>query len=34
VRPNGHMQNSAIRADAIPNGLVMIETNMTSATIA
>ncbi len=25
VRPNGHRQNSAIRAEAIPNGIVMIK---------
>ena len=31
VRPNGQRQNSAIRADAIPNGMVMIRTNMISA---
>ena len=31
VRPNGHRQNSAIRADAIPNGMVMIRMHITSA---
>src|SRR5262245_29331837 len=34
VRPNGHRQNSAMRADAMPNGMVMIKTNITSATMA
>ena len=31
VRPNGHRQNSAIRPEAIPNGIVMIRMNITSA---
>ena len=34
VRPNGHRQNKAMRADAIPNGIVMIKTNITNATTA
>ena len=34
VRPNGQRQNSAMRADAIPNGMVMIRMNITSATMA
>jgi hypothetical protein len=34
VRPNGQRQKSAIRALAIPNGIVMIKRNMTSATTA
>jgi len=34
VRPNGHRQNSAIRADAMPNGIVMMRINMTSAVSA
>ena len=34
VRPNGHRQNSAIRADATPNGIVMIRMNITSAAMA
>jgi hypothetical protein len=32
VRPNGQGQKSAIRAEAIPNGMVMIRTNITTAT--
>ena len=34
VRPNGQRQNSAIRAEAMPNGIVTIRMNITSATIA
>ena len=34
VRPNGHRQNSAIRMAAIPNGIVMIRMNITSAATA
>jgi hypothetical protein len=34
VRPNGHRQKSAIRAEAIPNGIVTIRMNITSATKA
>ena len=34
VRPKGQRQNSAIRADAIPNGIVMMRMNITSATTA
>ena len=34
VRPNGQRQNSAMRAEAIPNGIVMIRMHITSATTA
>ena len=34
VRPNGQRQNSAMRAEAMPNGIVMMRTNITSATTA
>ena len=34
VRPNGQRQNSAMRADAIPNGMVMIRMNITNAVMA
>ena len=34
VRPNGHRQNRAIRAEANPKGIVMIKMNITSATTA
>ena len=34
VLPNGHRQNNAIRADATPNGIVMMRMNITSATTA
>jgi hypothetical protein len=34
MRPNGHRQKSAMRAEAIPKGMVMMRTNITSATTA
>ena len=34
VRPNGQRQKSAMREAAMPNGIVMMRMNITSATIA
>jgi hypothetical protein len=34
TRPNGHRQKAAMRSAAIPNGIVMMRMNMTSAASA